>query len=93
MRTIERSTAFKKDFKREKAGRHKKTLEALLTGAVTLLINDEPLPIANRDHPLAGEWNGYRDCHLRPDLVLIYRLPDANTLQLVRLGSHAELFG
>jgi len=44
-----------------------------------------------RDHPLTGEWKDHRDCHIRPDLVLIYRVPDAKTLQLVRLGSHSEL--
>ena len=44
-----------------------------------------------RDHPLTGQWEDHRDCHVRPDLVLIYRLPDADTLQLVRLGSHSEL--
>jgi mRNA interferase YafQ len=44
-----------------------------------------------QDHPLAGEWDDFRDCHVRPDLVLIYRKPDAETLELVRLGSHSEL--
>jgi len=42
-------------------------------------------------HPLAGEWKDFRDCHVRPDLVLIYRKPDNATLDLVRLGSHSEL--
>jgi mRNA interferase YafQ len=42
---------------------------------------------------LTGEWSGYRDCHPKPDLVLIYGKPDAETLDLVRLGSHSELFG
>ena len=39
----------------------------------------------------AGEWKDYRDCHVRPDLILIYRKPDAEHLDLVRLGSHSEL--
>jgi mRNA interferase YafQ len=55
------------------------------------LANDEPLGTKHRDHALVGEWKDCRDCHIRPDLVLIYRKPDASTLQLVRLGSHAEL--
>ena len=42
---------------------------------------------------MTGDWSGYRDCHLKPDLVLIYGKPDADTLDLVRLGSHSELFG
>jgi mRNA interferase YafQ len=43
------------------------------------------------DHPLGGEWNDHRDCHIRPDLILIYRNPDDASLELVRLGSHSEL--
>jgi mRNA interferase YafQ len=43
------------------------------------------------DHVLAGNWQDHRDCHIKPDLVLIYRKPDPQTLQLVRLGSHSEL--
>jgi mRNA interferase YafQ len=50
------------------------------------------LPIANRDHPLKGEWRGYRDCHVKPDLVLIYAKRGADLLRLARLGSHSELF-
>jgi mRNA interferase YafQ len=44
-----------------------------------------------RDHALTGTWSDHRDCHILPDLVLIYRKPDAETLELVRLGSHSEL--
>jgi mRNA interferase YafQ len=44
-----------------------------------------------RDHALSGDWKDHRDCHVKPDLVLIYRKPDADRLQLVRLGSHSEL--
>ena len=43
------------------------------------------------DHGLSGEWSDHRDCHVKPDLVLIYQKPDAGTLRLVRLGSHSEL--
>jgi mRNA interferase YafQ len=64
-------------------------LDAALTFTVSLLVEDKPLPERNRDHPLAGE---YRECHLKPDLLLIYRKPDAEVLQLIRLGSHGELF-
>jgi len=93
MRRIEHTKAFRRDWKRESAGIHGRRLTALLEGVVTLLANDLPLPAANRDHQLSGEWIDHRDCHLRPDLVLVYRKPDAATLQLVRLGSHSELFG
>ena len=52
---------------------------------------DEPLQERHRDHALTGDWIDHRDCHIRPDLILIYRKPDNETLQLVRLGSHSEL--
>ena len=93
MRRIEYTAAFRRDFKREKAGRHRQKLDTLIAAAATLLATDTPLPAAQHDHPLSGNWNDHRDCHLRPDLVLIYRKPDTVTLQLVRLGSHHELFG
>ncbi len=93
MRTIETSSAFRKDFKREKSGRHGKSLNGLLSSVLNLLASDRSLPAANRDHPLVGAWKDHRDCHLKPDLVLIYRLCGPDVLQLVRLGSHSELFG
>jgi mRNA interferase YafQ len=93
MRTIEWTTAFKRDFKRVKRGLHGPKIDGLLSGVLNLLIHDKPLPAAFEDHPLSGEWKGVRDCHLKPDLLLLYRKPDAKTLQLVRLGSHSELFG
>jgi mRNA interferase YafQ len=92
MRTIERSTAFKKDYKRELKGQRGPYLEERLTEYVTKLVNDEALPEKASDHPLSGAWAGYRDCHMWPDLVLIYSKPDAGTLRLARLGSHSELF-
>jgi mRNA interferase YafQ len=92
MRRIEQTTIFRRDFKREKKGQHGAKLDALLRSVLVLLVEDRPLPQANHDHALGGDRKGLRDCHLRPDLVLIYRKPDADTLQLVRLGSHSELF-
>ena len=62
-------------------------------GVVYALRNDIPLPAKYRDHPLHGQWEGSRDCHIRPDLVLIYTLEGDDVLRLERLGSHAELFG
>jgi len=91
MRTIKRTSRFKKDYKREARGRHQTTLDADLLAAVSLLVADSPMPERFHDHPLAGEWTDHRDCHIKPDLVLIYRVPDAATLELVRLGSHSEL--
>ncbi len=58
---------------------------------VNVLAAGTPLPRRNFDHPLSGKWNDRRDCHIRPDLILIYRKPDRDSLELVRLGSHSEL--
>ena len=91
MRTIRYTTRFKRDYKREKSGRHGKTLDAELMDVVNLLAADTRLPHRNFDHQLSGEWADHRDCHIKPDLVLIYRKPDAENLELVRLGSHSEL--
>jgi len=91
MRTIRRSGRFKRDYKREKAGQRGRTLEIQLSEIIRLLAADIPLPHHNFDHSLSGEWRDHRDCHVRPDLVLIYRKPDTMHLDLVRLGSHSEL--
>ena len=91
MRTIKRTHRFKRDYRREKSGRLGKKLDALLAEIIGLLLEDKPLPERAVDHALSGEWKDHRDCHIRPDLVLIYRIPDQDNLELVRLGSHSEL--
>ena len=91
MRAIDRATRFRRDVKREAKGQHRATLDGDLAAILRDLVDDRPLAPRYRDHALSGNWVGCRDCHLHPDLVLIYRKPDANTLQLVRLGSHAVL--
>jgi mRNA interferase YafQ len=91
MREVKYTARFKRDYRREKSGRHGKQLDALLMEVVNLLAADTPLRRRNVDHPLSGEWKDFRDCHIRPDLILIYRKPDATSLELVRLGSHSEL--
>ena len=94
MRTIERSSVFKRDFKRAKAAaRHRNDLDSLVSTVVARLASGQVLPNKNRDHGLSGEWAGYRECHIKPDLLLIYSKPDVGTLRLARLGSHSELFG
>jgi len=91
MRTIERTRQFKRDYKRESRGRHRSDLDERLAAIVRALASDEPLEPHHHDHPLSGPWADFRDCHIRPDLVLIYEKPDTRTLRLVRMGSHAEL--
>lgn len=91
MRTIERTGQFKRDYKREKKGQHRVTLDADFLPVLTALATDVTLDAHHRDHALTGDWKDHRDCHVKPDLVLIYQKPDDDTLRLVRLGSHAEL--
>ncbi len=90
MRKIERSKTFKRDYKREAKGRYRAILDTELVAILTMLASDKPLEVRCRDHDLRGNWLGYRDCHIKPDLVLIYRKVDTNLL--ARLGSHNELF-
>ncbi|MGX6567609.1 type II toxin-antitoxin system YafQ family toxin [Cupriavidus necator] len=94
MRTIERTTQFKRDYKRELKGPFKALLQSPAGdwfAILTALASDMSLPDKFRDHALGGQWKDFRDWHVRPDLLLIYRKPDPWTLQLVRLGSHSEL--
>jgi mRNA interferase YafQ len=93
MRRVRRSTAFRRDARREDRGRYQGQVEPILRPVLAALADDVPLPAVNRDHALAGQWTGYRECHVRPDLLLVYRKSDPDSLQLVRLGSHALLFG
>ncbi len=91
MRTINYTNKFKQDFKRNKKSGHHKTLEQDLLTIVRLLASDQPLAEKHRDHALTNNWKDHRDCHIKPDLVLIYRKTDFDILDLVRLGSHSEL--
>lgn len=100
-RKIERTGSFKKDMKRE--CKSHADAAALLKSTVTALANDQKLPRSMRDHALKGDWKGSRECHLKPDLLLIYQKHEVTrgkqkrhtsepTLTLVRIGSHSELF-
>lgn len=92
MRTIQPTNGFRRDFRRIKSNPRYRNLDDLLTPLIELLAADRPLAVSNRDHVLSGDWVDHRECHVRPDLLLIYRKPDDATLQLVRLGSHSALF-
>lgn len=65
----------------------------LLDEVITMLCHQDKLPNKYKDHALSGNWVGYRDCHIEPDWVLIYRV-EKNTLVLLatRTGTHADLF-
>jgi len=92
MRQIELTTTFRRDYKRVSSQPRHRDLDTLLSLILELIVNDVPLPVRNRDHALTGNWSDHRECHIKPDLLLIYRKPSDETLQLVRLGSHSDLF-
>ena len=91
MREIECTSQFRKDYKRVKKNPNNKNLVSILNPVLNLLINDEKLGSNFRAHKLAGEYKGYEECHLKPDLLLIYLRIDKKLI-LVRLGSHSEIF-
>lgn len=83
------STAFARDYKRlQKQRASLLHLEAV----IETLAEQQPVAPRHRDHPLKGNWRSYRECHIQPDWLLIYRIIGSE-LQLARTGSHAELFG
>jgi mRNA interferase YafQ len=86
--TIKYTTQFKKDYKRIK--KQGKDLEQLRI-VITKLATGEKLELKYKDHGLTGSLKGYRDCHVEPDWLLIYKLI-GDRLLLERTGSHSELF-
>jgi len=82
------SGRFRRDVKRaERRGKDTGKLKVVLS----LLIEEKPLPPGYKDHPLKGDWKGFRDLHIEPDWLLLYRIA-AGELQLARTGTHADLF-
>ena len=88
--TIKYTPQFKKDFKlAEKQGLPISELKAV----VRLIANGDILPQKYRDHQLTGRWSGHRECHIRPDWLLIYYISENSlVLTLSRTGTHAKLF-
>ena len=81
-------TSFKKDIKKQqKRGKSLDKLKAL----IELLVSGSNLPVSYRDHSLSGNWAGWRDCHIEPDWILIYKLTE-DSLVLGRTGTHSDLF-
>ena len=83
------SSQFKKDFKKARKFPFEDLKE--LFDIISMLENQKILPEKYKDHALSNNWNDYRECHIKPDLLLIYKII-ANELLLARLGSHSELF-
>ena len=93
MRHIDRSTNFKRQFKlMVKRGKNDIHLQKI----VFALAQDIPLPAANRDHALSGKFAGFRECHIQPDWLLIYKKSPSNDglgiLSLEETGTHSDLF-
>lgn len=89
--TVKFTSQFKKDYKLAiKRGFKIEMLNTL----ISRLAMGEPLPPKYKDRPLSGNWAGYRECHILPDWLLIYRVEnDVLVLTLVHTGSHSDLFG
>ena len=84
------SNRFKKDLKMAKKRGYNL---ALLNDVVEKLARQEPLPKKNRDHSLTGDFIGFRECHIQPDWLLVYRVNDEELiLFLTRTGTHSDLF-
>ena len=87
MRTIQRTSQFKKDVKRlKKRGKEFEDFK----NVISKLSKSEKLEAKFRDHILSGQYKGTRECHIEPDWLLIYELTDSE-LVLVRTGSHSDL--
>lgn len=83
------TTSFKKDYKKLVKRQYNITL---LDEVVEQLLNGNPLPEKNKDHALTGNWKGFRECHIMPDWLLVYRIyEDKLILSLTRTGSHSDL--
>lgn len=89
MKTLDRTTKFRRDLKREM--KTDPGIQEILKPVISDLLEGRTLPEKMKDHPLSGGWKDHRDCHVKPDLVLIYKTDD-HAVTLVRLGSHSELF-
>ena len=85
---VTQSTQFKKDAKRQQ--KRGKDLDKLFD-VIDLLISAKDLPASLRDHTLTGNWKGWRDCHIEPDWLLIYKM-SPEELVLGRTGTHSVLF-
>lgn len=84
------STQYKKDLKRI---RHNPKKSQALLDLLKLLENNSPIPKSYRPHTLVNDYPGCIECHVLNDLLLIWYDPETGDIDLLRLGSHSELFG
>ncbi|MDR3109698.1 MAG: type II toxin-antitoxin system YafQ family toxin [Planctomycetaceae bacterium] len=90
MYEVKTSTKFDKDFNRVEKRGYDMTL---LQDVITILQNCNALEKRHKDHPLIGNYIGYRECHIKPDWLLVYKIDtEHDTLELTRTGTHSDLF-
>lgn len=90
MKEIQPTTQYRKDLKRY---RNKPKKLAALANILQLLANEQPIPKQYLPHMLTGRHKGCMECHIEGDFLLIWIDEQRNIIELVRLGSHSELFG
>lgn len=88
MLELEIRKSFKHDWKKFKTN---DLIKLRLDTAVNILLSGEQLPSSFHMHKLTGNWRGFVECHIRPDLLLIFKIEN-DTLTLYQIGNHAELF-
>lgn len=90
MKTLQPTTQYRKDLKRYK---HQPSKLAALQEILTWLKNEQPIPKEYLPHMLKGQYKGCMECHIGDDFLLIWFDEKHNIIELVRLGTHSELFG
>ncbi len=92
MLRIRQQSKFKTDSKRLiRSGQFSEADEKKLLDVIEHIAKGKRLDKKHKDHMLTGNWNNHRECHIKPDLLLIYKI-ESDILKLVRLGSHSDLF-
>lgn len=89
MKKLYPSSQYKKDYKRY---RHNPTKKAALQKVLEFLVKGQPIPAKYQPHLLQGSYKGCLECHIQSDFLLIWIDETKDIIELVRLGSHAELF-
>ena len=101
MRSVIKTHAYKRDFTQESSGKNRTALTNDLPDVIAMLAADTVIPAKYRDHMLTGNWAQHGECHIKPDLLLVYMKigettdsdeEESGELRLVRLGSHSKLF-
>jgi mRNA interferase YafQ len=91
MLEIYQTSSFKKDRKRELRNPNNQDLDLRIVEILSVLINKKPVPRRFKLHRLKGSYAGYLECHVKPDLLMIFRI-ETKRVYLFRLGSHSNLF-